>query len=157
MIYYLQTRATSGNNIQTQLDKNNLEADKNDADNNRSDLLFNPYKFMKINENMGNWPYSYPHVKVPASTPFYLKSPPQLAGLVDWTDEGSQFLKSKEFRENYVQRWRNAYSTELSHALTHQLVNGYWSETINKGSVLFHVNKADGKYNPEGVNLYLYN
>lgn len=147
----------TSNEKNKRLVKQNLEGNKNKADNNRQSLLFDPKRLRDLNTKLGNWPWGRPAIPVPSGTKTYYREPtPQLAGLTDWYAEGNQFLRSPEFRKSYVDRWQNAYSTELSQATRTQLVPGFWQETITKGRVLTHENRADGKYNPNGVNLYQY-
>lgn len=134
-----------------------LEGNKNTYDNNRQASIFDPKKYWSDNLKLGNWAWGRPAIPTPSGTKAYYREPtPQLAGLTDWMAEGNQWLRSPEFRNLYVQQWQNAWSTENSQAVRTQLVPGFWHETITKGRVLFQENKADGKYNPNGVNLFAY-
>lgn len=137
--------------------KRNLEGNKNTADNDRTKLMFSPARAWKDNLKLGNWPWGRPAQKGPSGTrPWWKKPTPLGSGWVDWSHEGNQFLRGPEFREAYVNQWRRAWTTELQQATRTQLVPGFWHETITKGRVLTQTNKADGTYNPDGVNLYRY-
>jgi hypothetical protein len=143
---------------ETKLAKLKLEGNKNIADNNRSNLLYNPERLWTENLKIGNWAWGKPGIPTPTGKkPYFRKPTPHLAGIIDWTHEGNQWLRSPEYREMYVQTYRNAWSTELAQATRNQLVPGYWHETITKGRVLTQEIKSDGVYNPDGPNLYRYN
>lgn len=137
--------------------KLNLEGNKNRADNDRTNLLFNPSRLWKENIGVGNWPWPSETIKAPSGTkPYFHRPTPHGAGWIDWSLEGNQWLHSPEFRKKYVATFREAWSTELAQAVRTQLVPGYQHETITKGRVLQQECRADGVYNPNGVNLYAY-
>jgi hypothetical protein len=139
------------------LERRNLGENKNTADNNRSDLLYNPQRLWKENVKAGNWPWGRPALSAPSGTKAYFKKPtPELAGVVDWSHESNQWMRGPEFRDSYVRAWQNAWSTERAFATRNQLVPGFWQETITKGRVLTQENRSDGRYNANGVNLYRY-
>lgn len=139
------------------LDRQNLDGNKNTANNNRSELLYNPNRLWKENVKIGNWPWGRPALPAPSATKAYFRKPtPGLAGLIDWSHELNQWMRGPEFRDSYVKTWQNAWSTENSFATRTQLVPGFWHETITKGRVLTQENRADGRYNANGVNLYRY-
>lgn len=148
---------TMRSQTQTPMKKRMLDGNKNIADNNRSKLLFSPERIWKENIKLGNWAWGRPAIPSPVGTKAYFrKPPPREAGYTDWSLEGNQWLRSKEYRDLYVKTYRNAWSTELAYATRNQLVPGFWHETITKGRVLQQECHADGRYNPDGPNLYKY-
>lgn len=131
-------------------------SESNNAANNRSRLLFDKTPRHEANREVGNWKWDQQNTK-PWVTHQYFKEPtPVLAGVADWSHEGNQWMRMPGFRRCYVDNYRNALSTEHDFALRNQLVAGYWDETITKGRVLTQTTTADGAYNPNGLNLYLY-
>jgi hypothetical protein len=145
-------------NEKAKVAKLGFDGNKLTADNDRTNLLYNPSRLWKDNKLIGNWPWGRPAIPAPSGTKAYFREPtPQLAGLTDWYAEGNQWLRSPEYRDNYVKRYQNAWSGELSQAVLNQLVPGFWHETITKGRVLTQEIKSDGQYNPNGPNLYRYN
>lgn len=144
-------------NEQAKMSKLQLEGNKNTADNNRTKLLFEPKRLWQENILAGNWPWGRPAIPVPSGTKAYYRKPTPIgSGWVDWDNEGNQWLRGPEYRDLYVKTYRNAWSTELAQATRNQLVPGYWKETITKGRVLTQEIRSDGKYNPNGPNLYQY-
>lgn len=138
------------------LDRLNLGDDKLKAPNDRGKLLFDPQEHYDRNEKMGKVKWDGMNVKPPATLSWWKKPTPIGSDVADFTHEGNQWLRSPEFRKIYVDNYRNAWSTESDFALRNQLVTGYQKETITKGKTLQHISKADGKYNPHGINLYRY-
>ena len=128
--------------------------------NNITKLLYDPREGYLRNLKAGNWPWMGFLNKAPATNTYYRQPTPYGAQWVDWTHEGNQQFRSAAFKENYQKNYRNAYSTELAQATRSQLVGGFWFETITKGRVLQQENdnQPDSipKYNPNGVNLYLF-
>ncbi len=126
--------------------------------NNRSKLLFDKPSQAAARTKEGNWGWDSSYGPRPPVT-YRLKNavPPERAGDVDWKKEENQWIRRPEFRKLYVDNYRNASSTERDIALRNQLVSGYWHETITKGRVLTPRQTADGYYNPDGLNLNLYN
>jgi hypothetical protein len=134
-----------------------FDENKLKAPNDRTDLLFNPMRLWKENIKLGNWAWGRPSIPTPSGTKAYYREPtPALAGLTDWYAEGNQWLRSPEYRDMYVAQYRSAWSGELAQAVRTQLVPGFWHETITKGRVLTQEIKADGRYNPNGPNLFRY-
>ena len=131
-----------------------MEGDKTSAANDITNLLYNPSRLWKENLKVGNWAYSTP-VHKPPTTGFYFKKPtPELSGTVDWYHEGSQLFRTRDFRDQYVDNYRNAWSTETAQATRTQLVDGFQHEIITKGRTLTQQSRATGTWNPHGPNLY---
>lgn len=133
-----------------------LKYDKTDLDaaNNRSSLLFDPQKYYAKNVAMGNPKWDGKTVKPPATTTWFKKPTPKGSDVADFSHEGNQWLRTPEFRKLYVENYRNAMSAERDFAVRNQLVSGYQKENITKGRVLQHISRADGRYNPDGINLH---
>ena len=139
------------------LEKRMLGGNKNTADNDRTNLLYNPKRLWTGNLAAGNWPWANPAVKPPSATkPYFRKPTPLLAEIVDWNQPSNAWLRSPEYRELYVKTYRNAWSTELAQATRTNLVDGFHRELITKGRVLTQENKSTGTYNSNGPNLSRY-
>lgn len=139
------------------LEHRKLSDGRNTANNDRTNLLFNPKRLWKENALLGNWPWSSPAVRPPLATkPYFRKPTPHLANVVDWADPKNAWLRTPEYRELFVKTYKTAWSTESAFATRTNLVDGFHRELITKGRVLTQESKANGVYNPNGPNLYRY-
>lgn len=124
--------------------------------NDRSRLVYDQTARHQQNLDAGNWAYSTPIARPPKTMKYFRAPTPIGSDWVEWGAEGNQWLRTPEFRKLYTDNYRNAWSAESAQAVRTQLVGGFWDETITKGTTLVQQNRADGRRNAHGVNLYEY-
>lgn len=148
---FYQTKAS-----EKELEKLNLSGNKNTAANDLTTLLYNTKVSQDRNTKAGNWGWGRGPQQAPTTLAFFRQPTPILSDAVEWGHEGSQWFRTPEYRELYTKNYRNAWSAESAHAVRTQLVSGFWKESITKGRTLITTTKSDGRYNPDGANLYKY-
>lgn len=124
--------------------------------NDRQGLLFNMENGYKRAKELGAWAWGHQY-RPPVTEVWEVLSMPKGAELVEWDQPIDWNLRQESKRKNFVENYKNAYSTELAHAFTSsQLVYGVWHETITKGPIVQQTSRSDGVYDPTGFNIYEY-
>lgn len=130
--------------------------DAMDLLNDRQTFQWDMPRYWEKMKEIGNWPWQTPLFKAPITTNWTVYAPPKNAELVDWEDPMSWNMRTEEKKRNFQANYKDAYSTELAYAINHQLVYGFWHETITKGPIANQTCRADGVYDHSGFNLYEY-